>query len=301
MPDDDPTAVDVAQERSTLHDSGVASKQVELRLRGWALWRDIDDTAKAVELAAHIASAFVRRFDAPIADLRAAEMLELGATPTRASAADAPYFRALGFAGGHPVVESGNGQRFAALVGWYADGERERCKLETRLVSIPALLPAAAPIDAAQVEGRLGDYVVAYGNRWPDVPDQRPLRLACLARFLDALQPAPTLVARTARDWFVEAGDSAEQSLAREVAYFEQCGVDLAQHEVRVLLEPGDLLVVDNLTCAHGFVGPLPQYPRIECTFGTSGLTAGGVRAIRAWWAARLGERWSDRRAQPVA
>jgi hypothetical protein len=223
------------------------------------------------------------RGDGPVLERPATDVLSLqGQSVSLSSARD--VFRALHFAGGLPIGTTQGSASVATVIGLYGGRMNTQATGQIRLASIEALMPSAArAVDARAVslalEG-LGDD----GN-------PRQTRVTCLARMLEIGAPnfcTPGEYDDPAR---IFGGNEriAEKGLRDESQYLHSHGIDLAAHEVRVFLRAGDLILIDNLRCASGFIGRPPETAWFECLIGSNAISANDVRAIRTWWGARMG------------
>jgi hypothetical protein len=146
-------------------------------------------------------------------------------------------FQALHLDFGLPVVPGASDvARFTAL---YIDRDRARTTALTRIVRLRALLEQRAWVEPARLLERLRRYGEA----------NAPVE-GILARLVEAADGAPTLP---------RSGDALcgleLASLAHEREHFADRGLDLDAVEQRILLRPGELLLLDNLATAHGRVG----------------------------------------------
>jgi thioredoxin reductase (NADPH) len=158
-------------------------------------------------------------------------------------------FQALHFDFGLPVVPAGSRDvaRFTAL---YVDRHRPQTTALTRIVSLRRLLGQRAWVDFELLVDRLRRYGEA--NAGGDVQDRDGYVEGICARIVEAADGSPTLPRCSDAGFlcgmeFESVGQEQDHLLAR--------GLDLDAVEQRVLLGPGQLLLVDNLATAHGRLG----------------------------------------------
>jgi hypothetical protein len=146
-------------------------------------------------------------------------------------------FQALHLDFGLPVVPGASDvARFTAL---YIDRDRARTTAATRIVPLRTLFEQRAWVKPELLLERL--------RRYGDA--NAPVE-GILARLVEAADGSPTLP---------RSGDALcgleLDSLAHERAHFASRGLDLDAVEQRILLRPGELLLLDNLATAHGRLG----------------------------------------------
>jgi Taurine catabolism dioxygenase TauD, TfdA family len=117
----------------------------------------------------------------------------------------------------------------------------------TRLVPLAQLLSQRAWLPLAE----LLDGLIAYGRTHGAWDDDRGYVEGSLARLVEgAVASSPGLPSVKADPGFLCGTEF--DSLRAEVAFFEQHGLRVEDVEVEVELRPGELLVFDNLSVAHG-------------------------------------------------
>lgn len=171
-------------------------------------------------------------------------------------------FQALHFDFGAPLHRPEGERQFdCSFVAIYRSPDGPDASAETRVVQVADLVCAMAPGDRIAISSRLPTYAARHSDGWSEPEPHRTGRIACLARFLDCLNPQPELdhfFDQGTWAWFRdgEPSPAGADELERERAWFARWGVPLVDLEHRARLRPGDLLIVDNVRCAHGRVGP---------------------------------------------
>ena len=137
--------------------------------------------------------------------------------------------------------------RFTAL---YVDQDRRRTTALTRIVPLWRLLSQRAWVEPALLLERFRRYGKAHTAA--DVERRAGYVEGILARLVEAADESPTLP---------HSGDAGFlcgmefESLAQERDHFAERGLNVDAVEQRVLLGPGQLLLLDNLATAHGRLG----------------------------------------------
>jgi hypothetical protein len=158
-------------------------------------------------------------------------------------------FQALHMDFGLPVVPDGPSDvaRFTAL---HVERGAAPTTALTRIVPLRQLLSQRAWVEPERLRERLR----RYGQANAGSGDARRAGYAegIFARVVEAADDSPTLPC---------SGDAGFlcglefESLAQERCHFAERGLDLDRVEQRVLLCPGQLLLLDNLATAHGRLG----------------------------------------------
>lgn len=189
-------------------------------------------------------------------------------------------YQALHFDMGHPIVFKG-AQNLYLVVGLYFPSQTILGEAKTRVLGLSGLFCDKSS-DAAGLESKLVAYAERYGDGWGTVNTGR---LQCFARYVDAVYGKCDL--RNYRDkrmaeWFQESGSVNENSLASEYAFYhahELLGVP--EKEKHVILQPGQLLILDNTRTVHGRLGKRSKEEIYQFMFGVRDATAADVHALR--------------------
>lgn len=166
-------------------------------------------------------------------------------------------FQALHLDFGLPIACSGRVDvaRFTALC---IDSDHPSTAARTRVVPLARLLAQRGWAEIDTVMERFRDYASDVGGRDGDAG--RPEGI--LGRLVEAADGSPTLPSSA------EPGHLCGlefQSVEDERRHLARRGLDLASVELEVRLDPGQLLVFDNLLTAHGRLGlrqPLELHQR---------------------------------------
>ncbi|MGD9714559.1 MAG: hypothetical protein AB7V46_21240, partial [Thermomicrobiales bacterium] len=185
-------------------------------------------------------------------------------------------YQALHYDMGLPLGSDSN-QSLYLFVALYAPFGAEAGTASTRVVFVPHLLQQQSWASAPVVDGRLVAYLEKYGDGWYKPTAVNTYRIACFARIIDAVTSRHELVAyvdKTTGDWFRnEPGEDGTMSLRNEIAFFQRCGLDLERVEKRFCLQPGELLLVDNVRAVHGRIGRRRREEIYQFLYGVPSIT----------------------------
>lgn len=190
-------------------------------------------------------------------------------------------YQVLHFDMGHPFLESDE-QLLVTHVGLYLPKTTtHRVTARTRLVELDGLV-SPLELSASVIEQKVVEYVRCHGDGWDN---HNTFRLACFARFIDALAKAPELeteIDKTVGQWFqsnekLDADDAYQQ----EVSFYGRHGIDLSGREVQIALEPGQLLVLDNTRVIHGRIGQRKAKEVYNFMFGIESIERDDITALR--------------------
>ena len=179
-------------------------------------------------------------------------------------------FQALHIDFGVPIASSVplDVARFTAL---HVGAGRARSGARTRIASLPELLrqrrwpPAPALLARLRAYGQLQQVADTYVE-------------GILARLVEAADAEASLP-RSGGDGFLCGMEFV--SLAEERAFLAARGLDADRVERQVLIEPGELLVFDNLTTAHGRVGVRAPGELHQLCLGYGGLDPARQAVLR--------------------
>jgi len=158
-------------------------------------------------------------------------------------------FQALHMDFGLPIVPDcpSDVARFTAL---YIDRDCASTTALTRIVPLRRLLRQRAWVESGLLLERLRRYGEA--NASDGVERSAGYVEGIFARLVEAADDSPTLPSSGDRDFLC---GMEFDSIAQERDHFAERGLDLDAVEQRVLLSPGQLLLLDNLGTAHGRLG----------------------------------------------
>lgn len=190
---------------------------------------------------------------------------------------DAPQtrdFQTLHFDFGLPVVPRVPRDlgRFTAL---HVPPAAAQVSASTRLVPLRALLGQRGWPRREQILERLASYGRTHGA-WQD---EAGYVEGSLARLVEAVAGKPTLPSVKAEPGFLCGMEF--ESLDAELAFFRRHALSLERVAIEVALQPGDLLVFDNLALAHGRRGVRRASELRQWVFGHQELDVAGQIAAR--------------------
>jgi len=137
--------------------------------------------------------------------------------------------------------------RFTAL---YVDRDGEQTTALTRIVPLWQLLSQRAWVEPALLLERFRRYGKV--NTAAGVEHRAGYVEGILARLVEAADDSPTLPHSSDAGFLC---GMEFESLAQERDHFAERGLNAEAVELRVLLGPGQLLLIDNLATAHGRLG----------------------------------------------
>jgi hypothetical protein len=155
----------------------------------------------------------------------------------------------------------------------------------TRLVPLEALLDQRPWPDRATVLHNLTVYGETHGA-WDDADGYYE---GSLARVVEGALGAPRLPSVKSTPGFLCGMEFT--TLAGESDFFKRLGLDVGVVEVEVPLQPGDMLVFDNLAVAHGRRGSRKQGELHQRVYGHRLLGPAAQCALRDRFLAAFGER----------
>ena len=195
----------------------------------------------------------------------------------------------LHFEMGLPILPVDEKSRVHALICLHIPSSDQASNVATRLLPIDGLLAGKSEKD---VDKKLAEYVQKHGAGWEKFNSGR---LLVAAQLLDALQEDGELgYMREHRiaEWFNrDAKNNSQDGLAGETAFFEKHNVVLSNHERRITLKPGDLLIADNLRVAHGRAGRRPAEELVQYLFGVKDASKEEIAKIRSQVVSHLTKR----------
>lgn len=145
----------------------------------------------------------------------------------------------------------------------------------TRLVPLAALLGQRRWPDRATVLTNLMAYGESHGS-WDDADGYCE---GSLARVVEAAAGAPQLPSVKSSPGFLCGMEF--DDIAAELRFFECLGLDVEAVQVEVPLRPGDLLVFDNLTLAHGRRGSRRPGELHQRIYGHRSFSPAAQHALR--------------------
>lgn len=227
----------------------------QLRNRGWALFQRVSTIEAATKVIAVAMEALEPEYWLTTCAKMSATITAPRRIPTCPELRGLEY-QALHFDMGAPIVAVSDTSYTCLFAALFHPGDVDPGAAETRIVQMSRLLERTSFDDT---HDRLVRYAKDYGDGWSEPSPARTGRLSCLARLIDAASDQRQLIDfydMPTWDWFCKG--RYDRGLASETQYFREHGLDLESVEERVRLRRGDLLIVDNIRCAHGRIGPRP-------------------------------------------
>lgn len=175
----------------------------------------------------------------------------------------------------------------------YAPMGGTRGNAETRIVPVANLLRQRKRHSRTVCDLLLHDYADRFGDGWTEPERHSSGRLGCLARVVDAMLEQPELLSffdQGTWEWFRDdyASTDGRAELARETAWWAKHGYRLEQAETRITLRPGDMLMFDNVRCAHGRIGPRAPEEIWQVMWGVPRLSRAEIASIRGYFSTAL-------------
>lgn len=260
--------------------------------QGWTLLRGVDNIDSALEAASAILGSLDESRLAFCADLLPRlQLAKADRLPCREPDIQ-ESFQALHFDMGLPLAPRDQqiGYLFAML---YFPVNGDPGRAETRIVNVDRLLRQRKFHTPAECDARLRDYAERFGDGWTKPRRHITGRLGCFARVVDAMLDQHELVSffdLATWEWFREGSGSQDgrEELAAEMAWWARHGYRLEEAETRIQLQPGDLLLFNNMSCAHGRIGTRRPEELWQVMWGVPHVGAGEISLIRSHISAAL-------------
>lgn len=251
---------------------------------GYALVRGIRDLQTATQTCRQIIED-MDQAPYPLRDHLPTKLAVLESARIPPEGGQATPFLGLHFDWGHPLFphRPETLYLFGAL---YFPPDQQPGTATTRVVPLARLLAQRSWGSADSVAQRLFAYARSHGSSWDWEADSGH-RVSCFARLLDALNPQPRLTnfrAIPRAQWYAvsQAGHEFENAEA-EAAFYTANGLRLSEAEARFVLEPGDLLVFNNVSTIHGRLGTRRPGELHQVLFGLRAVPASQSVVIRRW------------------
>lgn len=179
--------------------------------------------------------------------------------------ADATHFQPLHFGMGHPLLEGREPQMFL-LMALYCPPESASAAT-MRVATVQKLLRQRAWGAPETIDLRIQNYVDQYGDH---------VRLAYFAHLLDAIAGKKALAERMHQPL-----EEHFRGPRHEQDFYALCGVDALNVEAAIVLQPGQLLLIDNLRAVHGNDGRREAGELYQLMYGLERASAEDIAAIR--------------------
>lgn len=194
-------------------------------------------------------------------------------------------FLALHFDFGHALfpLAPADVHLFVAL---YLPRSSARASAATRVVRIEDIRSQRRWGSRECIDERLWSYAGSHGSSW-DWDGESGNRTSCFARVLDALCPPHRLTnfRTTPPERWYEVSQAGHEfgALCDEAAFYASCGVALEPIEQPVVLQPGQLLVLNNMRTVHGRDGTRRPGELYQFLLGVRGVPPDKAVLIRHW------------------
>lgn len=264
---------------------------------GWAAIDDIPDHYQALDLMARLIS----NIDGSRLPLhgRFHERIQLAKADQIPVCDDvqASNYQVLHFDMGHPFAEDAD-PLFVSHAGIYRSPRPRDIEAFNNLAASNGTPPISEPYAETRIVGieglsslppsaiseRLADYASTHGDGWGE---HNSGRIAAGVRLLDALSDAPSLQAerdKTVGQWFND-GTKVHEAAAfeKEAAFFAEHDIDLEAVEECVFVEPGQLLIMDNVRTMHGRSGHREVREVFNFMFGVEAIDTDDIQALRQY------------------
>lgn len=194
-------------------------------------------------------------------------------------------FQCLHFDYGLPVLAYGE-QPLYGVVALYKTPCSERSPSQTRIVRLDALKKATSALGHGEVERRLREYVAEYGDGWRLPEPANTGRISIFLRFVEAIfsqKKFASLIESDSANFLIDATQEIglqTSGIEAERLLLQGLGVDLRSGEERVCLEPGDMLLFDNLAVVHGRIGRRQPRELWQMLFGLRSLSSSAIERV---------------------
>lgn len=195
-------------------------------------------------------------------------------------------YQALHFDMGQPFY-SEEEQDLYLFVALYMPMTSPKCQAKTRLLSLKQLGQSRSwPKDLRK---NIENYVKNHGDGWEKTKSydfKNTWRLSCFGRLVDGMFNGEELAAyteMTTADWFQDGSDATYGfvGLERELQFFKQHGIDTLPLENHYCLNPGELLIFDNVNAVHGRVGKREESEIYQFMLGVPRASVSDINFLR--------------------
>lgn len=195
-------------------------------------------------------------------------------------------FQALHYDMGQPII-SDSTQTMYLIISLYCPKDVVFTKAKTRVARIKKLLSQKEWGGNKVLEKKLIDYVKNYGDGWTYPDAVNTMRISCFARIIDAVSGLNELtgdIDKTTGQWFqYEENINDETGIKNEYEFYKKCGIDLRKAEEQIKLEPGQLLIIDNLRTVHGRIGKRKPQELYQFMYGIKNATPEDIDIFREY------------------
>ena len=205
---------------------------------------------------------------------------------------DPNSFLALHFDFGHALfpLAPADVHLFVAL---YLPPSSAGVSAATRVVSIEDIGSQRHWGSRVDIEERLWSYARSHGSSW-DWDGDSGNRTSCFARVLDALRPPHRLTnfRTTPHEYWYEVSQAGHEfgAPSDEAAFYASCGVALETIEQHFVVQPGQLLILNNVRTVHGRYGVRRPEELYQFLLGVRHVHPKKAVLIREWLATILSD-----------
>lgn len=196
-------------------------------------------------------------------------------------------FQALHFDMGQPFLAKGIQPMYVINALYRPLSATPNIHGKTRIVNIHKLGKQKKFGSRTMVQERLLKYVRLYGDGWRHPLPVNTYRLACFARFIDAVSGLNSLTdkidTQIGQCFEYDSDEWGTTGLQHEYDFFRKVGLDLAAVEEQVIIEPGQLLIIDNIRCVHGRVGPRQSRELLNVLFAVQAASKENIEAFSSF------------------
>jgi len=196
-------------------------------------------------------------------------------------------FQALHYDMGQPILED-QPQTMYTLGALYRPKGDRNPMAKTRIVPLEKLLSQKSFGTKTQVKELLLAYTKRYGDGWSEPEPHNTLRLACFARFIDAISKQNQLCENRedmiGQCFAYDEKSDGKNGYEQEVAFFEQAGLNLQIAEELIEIKPGQMLVYDNIRTVHGRIGKRQPKELLNFLIGIKQATFEDIDRFREWF-----------------
>jgi hypothetical protein len=181
-------------------------------------------------------------------------------------------FQALHFDMGQPLV-SEEPQNMYLLTGLHITADKKPTTAKTRVISLKGLFAGDEFGTEQEIETKILKYVNEHGDGWIHPDKVNTHRISCFARIVDAVAGTSELADyfdKSMAQWFADPKDkyNSDISIGNEKEFYIKRGVNLEPIAENIVIQPGQLLVVDNMRTAHGRVGKREEKETWQFMYG---------------------------------
>ncbi len=192
-------------------------------------------------------------------------------------------FQALHFDMGQPIISKST-QSMYVILALYKPKNSTPSSAKTRIVNVKNILSQQRCKNKKLTEKRLINYVQNHGDGWTKPDRVNTLRLACFARIIDAITQRHQLINEidnTTGQWF-EYKDNSD-GFTKEKLFFSKCGFNLELVEQQINIKQKQLLIINNMRCIHGRIGPRKPKEIYQFLYGVKSATPSMINDFRKW------------------